>query len=244
MSDTDTFVLREVRKHFGDREVLRGASLRLQPGKLVLVTGANGSGKTTLFRIAAGLERPDSARVTMDGITRTWKQARTRLYSRVVYLHQRPYLLSGSVRDNLNYVLSIAGYKKARRKNRIDEALDWSNLGPLANQRADTLSGGEQQRVALVRACLADPEVLLLDEPTANIDLESREQLKALLRRFKQQEMAIMMIGHDPQSFADSFDTHLEMRGGRLTRPFSSPDMDPARHTQQKGPTRRFTLVK
>ena len=111
----DTFVLRAVRKHYGGREILRGASLRLQPGKLVLVTGANGSGKTTLFRIAAGLERPDSARVTIDGVTRTWSQTRAQLYSRVVYLHQRPYLLSGSVRDNLNYVLSIVGFKKTRR---------------------------------------------------------------------------------------------------------------------------------
>ncbi|RUM94683.1 MAG: ABC transporter ATP-binding protein [Thiothrix sp.] len=239
----DAFVLRGIRKHYGDREVLCGASLRLQPGKLVLVTGANGSGKTTLFRIASGLEPPDCARVTIDGITRSWKKYRSRLYSRVVYLHQRPYLLSGSVRDNLNYVLSIAGYKKARRENRISEALDWSNLGPLADRPANTLSGGEQQRVALVRACLADPDVLLLDEPAANIDLESREQLKALLRRFKQQDMAIMMIGHDPQSFADSFDTHLEMHGGRLTRPFAKSNMDSA-HSKSRKPTRRFTLVK
>lgn len=241
---TDTFALRGVRKRFADREILRGASLRLQSGKLVLVTGANGSGKTTLFRIAAGLERPDSANVTIDGITRTWKQARAQLYSRVVYLHQRPYLLSGSVRDNLNYVLSITGYKKNRRKSRIDEALDWSNLGPLADRPADTLSGGEQQRVALVRACLADPEVLLLDEPAANIDFKSREQLKALLRRFKQQEMAIMMIGHDPDSFVDSFDTHLEMSDGRLTRPFRSSERDLEHPSHLKGSARRFTLVK
>jgi tungstate transport system ATP-binding protein len=235
----EMFALRRVRKHYGDREILRGAAVRLQPGKLVLVSGANGSGKTTLFRIAAGLERPDSAVVTVDGVTRTWKQARRRLLSRVVYLHQRPYLLSGSVRDNLSYVLSIAGYKTARRQRRIEEALEWSNLGSLADQRADTLSGGEQQRVALVRACLADPEVLLLDEPAANIDIKSREQLKALLRRFKKQGMAIMMIGHDPQSFADSVDTYLEMHGGRLTRPVvDSVQSGSKRHIP------RFTLVK
>jgi len=235
----DMFALRRVRKHYGDREILRGAAVRLQPGKLVLVSGANGSGKTTLFRIAAGLERPDGAIVTVDGVTKTWSQARRRLLSRVVYLHQRPYLLSGSVRDNLSYVLSIAGYKKARRQNRIEEALEWSNLGSLADQRADTLSGGEQQRVALVRACLADPEVLLLDEPTANIDIESRDQLKALLRRFKEQDMAIMMIGHDPQSFADSADTYLEMHGGRLTRPVTG-----SVQSDSKDHSPRFTLVK
>lgn len=240
---SNSFALRGVRKSFGEREVLCGAALRLQPGKLILVTGANGSGKTTLFRIAAGLERPDSARVTIDGITQTWKQARARLRSRVVYLHQNPYLLSGSVRDNLNYVLSVAGYKKARRRDRINTALDWSNLGALADRPADTLSGGEQQRVALVRACLADPEVLLLDEPVANIDLESREQLQALLQRFRQQEMAIMMIGHDPRGFAESADTHLEMRGGRLTRPSSAGDKFPLR-ADLNSHARRFTLVK
>ena len=206
-------LFRNVEKRFGRRRILEGVDISLTAGHCQLLCGRNGAGKSTLLRILAGMERPDRAEVTVDGTVRGWRQAKKRLLAECIYLHQQPYLFEGTVRYNLNYPL---GGRRAARESRIREGLEWSGLAALSEQPVHQLSGGERQRVALVRAWLRGPRMMLLDEPTANMDAGCRQRTVELLLALKQQGMALLVATHDPQSFAAVAESTLDLRDGRL----------------------------
>lgn len=204
---------RGICKTFGKRRILTDVSVSLAVGECQLLCGENGSGKSTLLRILAGMERPDRAEITVDSIVGGWRRAKKRLLAECIYMHQEPYLFEGSVRRNLDYPLSGS---RAARENRVREGLAWSGLESLADQPVHQLSGGERQRVALVRAWLRGPRVMLLDEPTANMDAASRQRTVALLELLKSQGMALLVASHDPQAFMTVADRTLLLRGGSL----------------------------
>ena len=206
-------LFRNIRKKFGRRQILEQVDLSVTAGKCQILCGRNGAGKSTLLRILAGMERPDHADVTIDGTVRRWRQAKKRLLAECIYLHQQPYLFEGSVRYNLNYPLSGS---RAARESRIREGLEWSGLTGISEQPVHQLSGGERQRVALVRAWLRGPRVMLLDEPTANMDVGCRQRTLELLRALKGQGMALLVATHDPQAFTGVSDRALELHDGRL----------------------------
>ena len=206
-------------KAFGRREILAGVDFRLRSGECLLLCGKNGAGKSTLLRILAGMERPDYAWVTIDGVTRRWRQVKRRLLADSIYLHQTPYLFEGSVRYNLNYPLRGA---RSMRDSQVLEGLEWSGLSALADQPVHQLSGGERQRVALARAWLRRPRVMLLDEPTTNMDQGCRQRTVELLRALKQEGVALVVASHDPTHFAGVADDILELAGGRLGHPGST----------------------
>lgn len=204
---------RNIHKKFGRRRILEAVDISLTAGECLLLCGRNGAGKSTLLRILAGMERPDQADVTVDGTVRRWRQAKKRLLAECIYLHQQPYLFEGSVRYNLNYPLSGT---RAARQSRIREGLEWSGLADLSEQPVHQLSGGERQRVALVRAWLRGPRVMLLDEPTANMDTTCRQRTVELLQALKGQGMALLVATHDPQAFSGVSERTLELHDGRL----------------------------
>lgn len=204
---------RGIEKRFGRRRILDGVNISLAAGECQLLCGDNGAGKSTLLRILAGMERPDLATVSVDGEPGSWRRARKRLLADCIYLHQQPYLFEGSVRYNLNY--SLNG-RRAIREQRIREGLEWSGLLPLADQAVHQLSGGERQRVALVRAWLRRPRVMLLDEPTANMDVGCRRRTVELLLALKREGVALLVATHDPLPFAPLADRTLCLSDGQL----------------------------
>ena len=215
MSEATHITFGNIHKHFGKRAVLNGASMALRGGECSLLTGPNGSGKTTLLLICAGLERPDQAELDLGMGMLSWKHSRRSLLEKTVYLHQQPYMFDGSVIDNLGYGLP-KNISRKERKQHIDRGLEWADLAPIADAHAKSLSGGEKQRVALARAWLRNPAILLLDEPTANMDQLSRQRSYELIQQLKSEGIALLIASHDPAHFISEADHYLALKYGSI----------------------------
>lgn len=162
------YSLEKVSKTYGSREVLRVDFLEIQQGEIFAIVGPSGAGKSTLLRLLDFLEPPTGGQLHFKGYSANGGRAPLEVRRRVTTVFQRPVLLNTTVYGNVAYGLKIRGDKEVQRK--VKEALEQVGLSELARERARLLSGGEAQRVALARAMVIEPEVLLLDEPTANLD--------------------------------------------------------------------------
>ena len=161
--------VQNVTKEYEGRRVLEAKNLKIQRGEVFDLVGPSGAGKSTLLRLLNFLEPPTSGRIHFLNAEFGANQPLTLSYRRrVTTVFQRPILLNRSVQANVAYGLNLRGLRDA--EGRIERALEQVGLRHLARQRARTLSGGEAQRVALARAIVLQPDVLLLDEPTANLD--------------------------------------------------------------------------
>ena len=168
MSD-NIYRLQDVSKEYGDRSVLRVENLKIERGEVFAMVGPSGAGKSTMLRLLNFLETPTAGRIRFLDVEFSANQPMPLQHRRrVTTVFQRPVLLNRSVLANVGYGLSLRGRRKAT--DDIDYALAQVGLQHLSRQRARTLSGGEAQRVALARAIVLRPDVLLLDEPTANLD--------------------------------------------------------------------------
>ena len=210
------FVFRGIEKTFAETNILRNVDISLYPGKCILLSGNNGSGKTTLLKIIAGLETPSRAEIELSGKSQSWKSAIRSIRREIIYLHQQPYLLSGTVESNVSYGLRFTHLNRKQLRESVKEALEWAGLSDVAKQQAKTLSGGVQQRVAFTRAWILKPKVLLLDEPVANMDIESREQACDLLKRMKSEGMSIVITSHDTNIFDGLIDINFSLSDGKL----------------------------
>ena len=207
MIETLHIGFRNIGKRYGSNLVLDGTSIDISSHNCIVITGKNGAGKTTLLRIIAGLEKPDSGDILLDNAAaEPWRKQRKRLLKLVMYLHQQPYMLSGSLRRNIEYAARLNPVI-ADRAASVAKAIHWAGVEGLETQSAASLSGGQKQRVALARARLRDPQILLLDEPTANLDNESRARTLQMLREFCASGTAIVIVTHDPEVF-DELATH------------------------------------
>lgn len=202
-----------IQKRFGNNLVLENVELALTGGDCKLLCGENGAGKTTLLRIAAGLEKPDKGDINTGLGSISWRRCRKTLQEKIVYLHQQPYLFDGSVMHNLMF--AVTG-KHRNKKESAHRALQWAGLENLAQHAAKTLSGGEKQRVALARAWLRNPAVMLLDEPTANMDAPARICALDLLQQLKQEGLALLIATHDPVQFRNLADACLTLKNGKI----------------------------
>jgi len=191
--------------------ILNNAEIQLKGGECRLLTGKNGSGKSTLLRILAGLLKPNSAIVNTGLESLTWKKANKLIRQNIMYLYQEPYMFDGTVKRNLAYAV-----RDGKSDYQIEQALKWANLEHRTNTSAKCLSGGERQRVALAQAWLKQPSVLLLDEPTANMDEESRQSTEDLLRKFKDSGTALLIASHDINHFHQTMDKHLLLENGLI----------------------------
>lgn len=175
-----------------------------------IILGPNGAGKSLLLRLCHGLLPPSAGRIT-------WGQldvATARRYHAMVF--QRPVLLRRSVAANLRYVLSLRGVPRRQRPALVTEALDHAGLLGQATQAARLLSGGEQQRLALARAWLLTPQVVLLDEPTASLDPAATQAIETFLAQLHQQGIKILLATHDLGQARRLADEVLFLHHGRL----------------------------
>ena len=209
-------LFRGIEKTYAETNILRNVDISLYPGKCILLSGNNGSGKTTLLKIIAGLEAPSRAEIEFSGKSQSWKSAIRSIRREIIYLHQQPYLLSGTVESNVSYGLRFTNLNRKQLRESVKEALEWAGLADVAKHQAKTLSGGVQQRVAFTRAWILKPKVLLLDEPMTNMDIESREQACDLLKRMKSEGMSIVLTSHDMNIFDGLIDSHFSLSDGKL----------------------------
>jgi tungstate transport system ATP-binding protein len=167
MNDT-LFRLDAVAKSHGSSEVLRLGRLEIHAGEVVCLVGPTGAGKSTLLRLLGNVETPTAGSLTFRDHSFGRDELPIAVRRRITLVFQRPLLLAGTVRANVEYGLKLRGV--SQRHARADDMLERLGLNGLAARTARTLSGGETQLVALARALAVEPEVLLLDEPTANLD--------------------------------------------------------------------------
>ena len=155
----------------------------------------------------------------------SWRRARPALQAQTVYLHQQPFMFDGSVLYNLDYALRHHS-DRARRRKQIDMVLHWAGLEPIAHSWAKTLSGGERQRVALARAWLYGPRIMLLDEPSNNLDEQAKRRTIALLASLKAEGIPLLIASHEPEYFEVLADETLQLADGRLGERTLAPVYD------------------
>jgi molybdopterin-binding protein len=204
-------------RRYGGRRVLDDVSLDVHPGEVVAVVGPNGAGKSTLFRLLLLLEAPDAGTVRLDGELVGPGAAAAR--RRLAGVFQRPVLFSGTVRDNVGYGLRVRGGAAAERARQVQAALGWFELTALAAANVHDLSGGEAQRVALARAVVTEPDVLLLDEPTAGLDASIRRRFRRDIEEVaRQHARSIVVISHDAADAFGVADRVAVMEAGRVVQ--------------------------
>ena len=200
-------------KHYASKPVVKDVRIKIVQARCTLLIGQNGAGKSTLLKMMSGLEKPDAGLIRANGKEGCWKHHRSLLLENILYLHQQPFMFDGSVRRNLQFTHSVS----QPSGKAIDDAIEWADLQHVIDQPAKNLSGGEKQRVALARAYLRSPQVILLDEPTANLDQQSRIKTLELLQQFKQAGIALVIASHDPDAFNAIQDERLQLQDGKLT---------------------------
>jgi tungstate transport system ATP-binding protein len=168
VSEPPLYLLEDVRQEYGGRTVLHVERLAVRPGEVLGLLGPTGSGKSTLLRLLAGLEAPASGRLEFGPHRLDGRPLPLEVQRRITLAFQRPLLLRGTVQYNVGYGLRLRGRRDGAE--RVQALLERLGLSGCARQSAATLSGGQTQLAALARALVLAPEVLLLDEPTANLD--------------------------------------------------------------------------
>jgi len=190
---------RDLCQRLGERDILKNINIHVERGEVFALIGPTGAGKTTLLRIFDFLDLPSSGGIYFDGID-IFESGRRKLEARrrMAFVLQKPIVFNRSVYDNIAYGLKLRGIKKDGLRQKVDSILDMVGLSADKSRNARTLSGGEVQRVAIARAIVSQPEVLLLDEPTANLDPISASRIEGLITTIRRQyNTTIIMATHD-----------------------------------------------
>ncbi|MBL7165140.1 MAG: ABC transporter ATP-binding protein [Dehalococcoidales bacterium] len=183
----------------GDRDILKNINIRIKRGEVFALIGPTGSGKTTLLRLLDLIDTPDRGQLYFDG-TDVTESARLRLEARrrMAFVLQKPVVFNTTVYDNITYGLRWRGMSRSDIRIRVDRVLEMVGLTTDRKRNARTLSGGEVQMVAIARAIATEPEVLLLDEPTANLDPVSTARIENLIVSIiERHDTTIVMATHD-----------------------------------------------
>jgi tungstate transport system ATP-binding protein len=212
--------LESIKKSYGSVKALEDVSLEITGGKIIALLGINGAGKTTLLRILAGLEKQDKGSILFNGRRTNGRELRQ--IASLVF--QRTAMFNRSVYDNLAYGLKIRVKKDEEIREEITRALQAVGLRNFEKRKAKKTSGGEQQRIALIRAFLLSPSILLLDEPTANLDPNSAAIIeKAIMGRTREKGIIILST-HNLSQAKRMANEVVHIYGGKIVEVGSSED--------------------
>ncbi len=204
-----------VRKTYGDVVAVDHLDLEIEAGEFFTLLGPSGSGKTTTLRLIAGFERPDEGRVELSGVDVTNRAP----YERDVNTVFQDYALFPhmTVADNVGYGLRVKGVARAKRKQRVDAALQMVRLPNVGARKPIQLSGGQRQRIALARSLVNHPRVLLLDEPLGALDLKLRQEMQIELKRIQQDVgLTFVYVTHDQEEALTMSDRLAVFNEGRI----------------------------
>lgn len=214
-------VSKNVTKSFGNLKVLKGIDLKIERGEVVSVVGPSGAGKSTLLQILGTLSRPDGGEITIDGVS-VFNLGSDKLAGfrnkHIGFVFQFHHLLPEfTALENVCIPGLIAKKSKRETLKRAEELLGFLNLSDRLNHKPEELSGGEQQRVAVARALLNSPDIILADEPSGNLDSVNRNELHALFFKLREKfGQTIVIVTHDNE-LADTCDKKLVMIDGLIT---------------------------
>lgn len=203
-------VVRHVSYRVGDKAIIEDVSFAVDDPGLTVMLGPNGAGKSSLLKLCHGLLPSSSGSIQwgdVDARTAQRKQA---------MVFQRPVLLRRSAAENIDHALKVRGTSSAERERIIEESLEWAGLTGIADMPARKLSGGEQQSLTIARARAQNPEVLLLDEPTANLDPGATRRVEDLIRSFAATGRKVIMATHNIAQARRLADEVLFLNHGRL----------------------------
>lgn len=198
-------------KSYDDKEVLNIKEMTIKKGIITSIIGPNGSGKTTLISIIAGLETDYRGTILYDG-----KVLDKNIIKNMTCVFQKPYLFRRTVYENIDYPLKIRNIDKEKRNKDVLDIIDRLEISDLLDKRADLLSGGESQKVALARAIAFKPRLLLLDEPTSNIDPQSIKVMEREILKFNQDTgNTVLIVTHNMEQNERISNNIIELKLGR-----------------------------
>ncbi|MBR4897887.1 MAG: ABC transporter ATP-binding protein [Prevotella sp.] len=223
--------IENITKSFGSLQVLKGIDLHIAKGEVVSIVGPSGAGKTTLLQIIGTLDKPDTGSVVIDGMDVTTlsqkklSDFRNRQLGFVFQFHQL--LPEFTAIENIMIPAYIAGSSKKDAKKRAEELLDFMGLSDRARHKPNELSGGEKQRVAVARALVNNPKVILADEPSGSLDTKNKQELHQLFFDLRDQfGQTFVIVTHDEQ-LATLTDRTIHMRDGLLAPEVSATPLIP-----------------
>lgn len=201
---TAKLLINNMRMNFGDRLLFAAPQLEFAQGDVIYLQGENGAGKTTLMKLLAGLVAPTSGSITATGFpARPWWRNQRSVLGRAIYLHQYPYLFDGNVKRNLTHGLKFIDDDKKAIDLRVEQALEMAHLQHLINRTASHLSGGERQRLAIARAWVLQPKLLMLDEPTSNMDKYSQSLIMQMIHQLRELGTGLLISSHQTCELTD-----------------------------------------
>jgi len=187
---SDYFKVEDINKTYSEIKALDSINLNFEQNKIVSLVGVNGSGKSTLLRILAGLEEPNRGNILFNQ-----KKIEAQGLQKIATLvFQKTVMFSTDVYNNISFGLKVRGFKKEDIEKKVSHAMITVGLTNFHKRKAKKLSGGEQQRVALARAFVLEPKILLLDEPTSNLDPANAIVIEKSIKKIKEKEKCIIIL--------------------------------------------------
>lgn len=215
--DDPVLSLSNVTKSFSGTSAVRGISLDVREGELLTLLGPSGCGKTTTLRLVAGLERPDGGHIQINGQSVAGNGSFVQPEDRSVTLVFQDFALFPHMSAADNIAFGLSDLPKAERDARVEELLELVDLAEFRDYRPQDLSGGQQQRIALARSLAVEPDILLLDEPFSNLDVDLRVKMREEVRRIlKAADVTAISVTHDQEEALSISDRVAVMHQGRL----------------------------